>query len=144
MKGTTVKFIDIAMSMNVYTFIVWEFIRRYGYQDGVTKDKYGRGYVSSVKCRAWIDKLANYVRDQTFTYKQDVNKAQYLFRDLKRLAEEKRNERDVPREYSTDRAGNVIRYTWFGKNKTCGQLWRWDSSLGGWTFVKTVLKKVVE
>lgn len=144
MKGTTIKFIDIAMSMNVHTFIVWEFIRRYGYQDGVTKDKYGSGYVSSVKCRAWIDKLANYVRDQNFTYKQDVNKAKYLFRDLDRLAEEKRNERDVPREYSTDRAGNVIRYTWFGKNKTCGQLWRWDSSLGGWTFVKTVSKKVVE
>lgn len=144
MKGTTVKFIDIAMSMNVHTFIIWEFIRRYGYQDGVTKDRYGRGYVSSVKCRAWIDKLANYVRDQNFTYKQDVNKAQYLFRDLDRLAEEKRNERDVSREYSTDRAGNVIRYTWFGKNKTWGQLWRWDSSLGGWTFVKTVLKKVVE
>lgn len=144
MKSTTVKFIDIAMSMNVHTFIVWEFIRRYGYQDGVTKDKYGRGYVSSVKCRAWIDKLANYVRDQNFTYKQNVNKARYLFRDLDRLAEEKRNERDVPREYSTDRAGNVIRYTWFGKNKTWGQLWRWDSSLGGWTFVKTVPKKVVE
>lgn len=144
MKGTTVRFIDIAMSMNVYTFIIWEFIRRYGYQDGVTKDKYGRGYVSSAKCRAWIDKLADYVREQDFTYKQGVNKAQYLFRDLDRLAEEKRNERDVQREYSTDRAGNVIRYTWFGENRTCGQLWRWDSSLGGWTFVKTVLKKVVE
>ena len=119
MIGTTVKFIDIAMSMNVHTFIIWEFIRRYGYGEGVTKD-------------------------QDFSYKQEINKRQYLFRDLDRLAEEKRNEQDVPREYSTDRAGNVIRYTWFNKNKTCGQLWRWDCSIGGWTFVKTVAKKVVE
>lgn len=144
MKGSRIKFIDIAMSMNVHAFIIWEFIRKFGYEEGVEKDKYGRGYVSSAKCRGWIDKLAGYVKEQDFSYKQEINKRQYLFRDLDRLAEEKRNERDVPREYSTDRAGNVIRYTWFNKNKTCGQLWRWGGAIGGWTFVKTVVKKVVE
>ena len=90
MRCTTVKFIDIAMSMNVHTFIIWEFIRRYGYNEGVTKDKYGRGYVSSAKCRGWIDKLAQYVKEQDFSYKQEINKRQYLFRDPDRLAEEKR------------------------------------------------------
>ena len=141
MKGSRVKFIDIAVSMNVHAFIIWEFIRKFGYEEGVEKDKYGRGYVSSTKCRQWINQLAEYVASHNYSYKQEFNKRQYLFRDENKLAEEKKNERDVKREYSTDRKGNVIRYTWMNGG---GQVWRWNPIISGWSFVKTVENKRVE
>ena len=90
MTGSTIKFIDIAMSMNVHAFIIWEFIRKFGHEEGVKKDKYGRGYVSSTKCRQWINQLAEYVASHNYSYKQEFNKRQYLFRDENKLAEEKR------------------------------------------------------
>lgn len=141
MKGSRTRFIDIAMSMNVHAFIIWEFIRKFGYEAGVEKDKYGRGYVSSTKCRQWINQLAEYVASHNYSYKQEFNKRQYLFRDENRLAEEKKNERDVKREYSTDREGNVIRYTYM---KEYLQVWRWNPSISGWSFVRTVTNKRVE
>lgn len=141
MKGSKIKFMDIAMSMNVHAFIIWEFIRKFGYEEGIEKDKYGRGYVSSTKCRQWINQLAEYVASHNYSYKQEFNKRQYLFRDENRLAEEKKNERDVRREYSTDRKGNVIRYTWMNGG---GQVWRWNPSISGWSFVRTVTNKRVE
>ena len=141
MKGSTIKFIDIAMSMNVHAFIIWEFIRKFGHEEGVKKDKYGRGYVSSVKCRQWINQLAEYVTSHNYSYKQEFNKRQYLFRDENKLAEEKKNERDVRREYSTDRKGNIIRYTYM---KDALQVWRWNPNISGWTFIRTVTNKRVE
>lgn len=130
MKGTTVKFIDIAMSMNVHVFIIWEFIRRYGYQEGVTKDKYGHGTVSARACRRWINGLYLYVRQQDFTYKQDINKRQYLFRDLERLAEEKRNEQDVARTYLIDKQRRIARRTTYRDGTS--QMWVWNTDGGGW------------
>lgn len=141
MKGSKTRFIDIAMSMNVHAFVIWEFIRKFGYEAGVEKDKYGRGYVSSAKCRLWINLLAEYVAGHKYSYKQEFNKRQYLFRDESRLAEEKKNERGVKREYSTDRKGNVIRYTHMKKGV---QVWKWDPDIPGWSFVKTVGNKKVE
>jgi hypothetical protein len=134
-----VNFIDIAYSMNVHVFIIWEFIRRYGYERGVRKDKYGRGDVSAVACRKWIHKLYEYTREQGFSYKQDVNKGLYIFRDEKRLVEEKRNEQDVRREYSVDKQGNIIRTTYLGEDEDTGQVYRWDNSFQGWKYVKTIL-----
>lgn len=134
-----VKFIDIAYSMNVHVFIIWEFIRRYGYERGVRKDKYGRGDVSAVACRKWIHKLYEYIQEQDFSYKQDVNKRQYIFRDEKRLAEEKRNEQDVKRVYSVDKDGNIIRTTLLGQDGDTGQVHRWDVHIQGWKYVKTIL-----
>ena len=133
-----VNFIDIAYSMNVHVFIIWDFIRRYGYERGVRKDKYGRGNVSAVACRKWIHKLYEYTRGQGFSYKQDVNKGLYIFRDEKRLAEEKRNEQDVRREYSVDKQGNIIRTTYLGEDEDTGQVYRWDNSFQGWKYVKTI------
>ena len=104
-----VRFIDIAHAMNVHTFIIWEFIHRYEHERGVCKDKYGQGNVSAVACQKWINKLYTYIRKQDFTYKQDINKRQYLFRNMMKYAEEKQNERDVPREYSIDKDGKIIR-----------------------------------
>ena len=141
MKGSRIKFIDVAVSMNIHVFIIWEFIRRFGYEKEVKKDKYGRGYVSSTKCRGWINQLAEYVASHNYSYKQEFNKRQYLFRDENKLAEEKKNERDVKREYSTDRKGNVIRYTYM---KDALQVWRWNPNISGWTFVRTVTNKRVE
>ena len=89
-----VSFMDMAVCLNCHVFIIWEFIRRYSYTAGVTKDRYGRGYVEAKLCNEWIDKLAKYVAAQDFTYKQPINKRQYLIRDEARLAEEKRNEQD--------------------------------------------------
>ena len=141
MKGSRIKFIDIAVSMNVHVFIIWEFIRKFGYEGGVEKDKYGRGCVRSTKCRQWINQLAEYVASHNYSYKQEFNKRQYLFRDENRLAEERKNERDVRREYSTDRKGNIIRYTWM---KEGGQVWRWNPDISGWSFIKKVGNKRVE
>lgn len=134
-----VKFIDIAYSMNVHVFIIWEFIRRYGYERGVRKDKYGRGDVSAVACRKWIHKLYEYIQEQDFSYKQGINKRQYIFRDEKRLAEEKRNEQDVKRVYSVDKDGNIIRTTLLGSDGDTGQVHRWDVYIQGWKYVKTIL-----
>lgn len=133
-----IRFIDIAHAMNVHTFIIWEFIRRYGHERDVSKDKYGQGDVSAAECRKWINKLYKYIREQDFTYKQDINKRQYLFRDMRKYTEEKQNERDVPREYSVDKDGNIIRYSWMGASRTFGHVWRWVPELGGWAFVEVI------
>ena len=135
-----VRFVDIAYSMNVHIFIIWEFIRKFGYERGTRKDKYGRGYVSAVQCRKWIQKLKEYIDEQDFTYKQEFNKRQYLYRDENKLSMEKRNEQDVPREYSVDKQGNIVRYTWFGEDRATGNEWRWDPDLNGWTFVRESAK----
>ena len=68
-----VSFMDMAVCLNCHVFIIWGFIRRYGYTAGVTKDKYGRGYAEAQLCNGWIDKLAKYVAAQDFTYKQPIN-----------------------------------------------------------------------
>ena len=135
-----VRFVDIAHSMNVHIFIIWEFIRKFGYERGTRKDKYGRGYVSAVQCRKWIHKLKEYIDEQDFTYKQEFNKRQYLYRDENKFAEEKRNGQDVPREYSVDKYGNIVRYTWLSKNRDTGSEWKWDADLNGWTFVQVLEK----
>lgn len=131
---------DIAYSMNVHIFIIWEFIRKFGYERGTRKDKYGRGYVSAVQCRKWIQKLKEYIDEQDFTYKQEFNKRQYLYRDENKLSLEKKNEQDVPRTYSVDKEGDIVRYTWFGKDRAAGTEWKWDADLNGWTFVQTIRK----
>lgn len=125
-----VSFMDIAVCLNCHVFIIWEFIRRYGYTAGVTKDKYGRGYVEAKLCNGWVDKLAKYVAAQDFTYKQPINKRQYLIRDEARLAEEKRNEQDISRTYGIDPDGRIKRVSTF-KNGTV-QTWYWCRSSLGW------------
>ena len=135
-----VRFVDIAYSMNVHIFIIWEFVRKFGYERGTRKDKYGRGYVSAVQCRKWIQKLKDYIDEQDFTYKQEFNKRQYLYRDENKLSLEKKNEQDVPRTYSVDKKGNIVRYTWFNKDRSTGDEWRWDADLNGWTFVQKLEK----
>lgn len=135
-----VRFVDIAYSMNVHIFIIWEFVRKFGYERGTRKDKYGRGYVSAVQCRKWIQKLKDYIDEQDFTYKQEFNKRQYLYRDENKYSLEKKNEQDVPRTYSVDKQGNIVRYTWFSKDRSTGDKWRWDADLNGWTFVQKLEK----
>lgn len=125
-----VSFMDIAVCLNCHAFIIWEFIRRYGYTAGVTKDKYGRGYVEAALCNGWIDKLAKYVAAQDFTYKQPINKRQYLIRDEARLAEEKKNEQDISRIYGIDPDGRIKRVSAF-KNGTV-QTWYWHRDSLGW------------
>ena len=124
-----VRFVDIAYSMNVHIFIIWEFIRKFGYERGTRKDKYGRGYVSAVQCRKWIQKLKEYIDKQDFTYRQDFNKRQYLYRDENKLSLEKKNEQDAPRTYSVDKHGNIVRYTWFSEDRATGTEWKWDADL---------------
>ena len=130
MKGSRINFIDIAVSMNVHVFIIWEFIRRFGYEKEVKKDKYGRGTVSARACRRWITGLYIYVKQQDFTYKQDINKRQYLFRDENRLLEEKKNEQDVSRMYMIDKKGRIARRTTYADGTF--QMWVWNTDGGGW------------
>lgn len=125
-----VSFMDLAVCLNCHVFIIWEFIRKYGYTAGVTKDKYGRGYVEIALCNEWIDKLAKYVASQNFTYKQLINKRKYLARDEARLAEERRNEQDISRTYEIDARGIIKRVSKF-KNGT-SQTWYWHRDSLGW------------
>lgn len=137
-----VKFVDIAQCLNVYAFIIWEFIRRYGFEKGVKKDRWGRGSVSARECRKWIDKLATYIGEQDFTYKQEVNKRQYLFRDGARRDEEKRNEQDVPRGYTIDKEGRIVRATLFPDGSV--MVWYWNADGGGWLFDRWERLKVTK
>lgn len=130
MKGSRINFIDIAVSMNVHVFIIWEFIRRFGYEKEVKKDKYGRGTVSARACRRWINELYIYVGQQDFTYRQGINKRQYLFRDENRLIEEKKNEQDVSRMYMVDKKGRIARRTTYRDGTF--QTWAWNTDGGGW------------
>lgn len=135
-----VSFMDLAMCLNCHVFIIWEFIKRYGFEKGVKKDRWGRGSVSARECRKWIDKLAAYISEQDFTYKQEVNKRQYLFRDEARRDEEKRNERDVPRRYTIDRQGRISRATLFPDGSI--MIWYW--SVDGWLFDRWESNKVTK
>ena len=133
-----VKFMDLAQCLNVHTFIIWEFIRRHGFEKGVKKDRWGHGSVSARECRKWIDKLAAYIGVQGFTYKQEVNKRQYLFRDEARRDEEKRNEQDVPRRYTIDKEGRISRATLFPDGSI--MIWHWSDD--GWLFDRWESNKV--
>lgn len=135
-----VKFMDLAACLNVHTFIIWEFIRRHGFEKGVEKDRWGRGSVSAHECRKWIDKLAAYIGGQGFTYKQEVNKRQYLFRDVARRDEEKRNEQDAPRRYTIDEEGRISRATLFPDGSI--MIWYWSAD--GWLFDRWESKKVTK
>lgn len=135
-----IKFVDIAQCLNVHAFVIWEFIRRYGFEKGVKKDKWGRGSVSCRECRKWIDKLATYIGGQGFTYKQEVNKRQYLFRDEARWDMEKRNEQDAPRQYTIDKEGRIRRATLFQDGSI--MIWHW--SVDGWQFDRWEGKKVTK
>ena len=137
-----VKFVDLAQCLNVHAFIIWEFIRRYGFEKGVKKDRWERGSVSPRECRKWIDKLATYIGGQDFTYKQEINKRQYLFRDEARRDEEKRNEQDVPRRYTIDKEGRISRATLFPDGSV--MVWYWNSDGGGWLFDRWERLKVTK
>lgn len=125
-----VSFMDLAVCLNCHAFIIWEFIRRCGYTAGVTKDRYGRGYVEAGLCNGWIDKLAKYVAAQDFTYKQPINKGQYLARDGARRAEEKRNGKGITRTYGIDPDGRIKRVSTFRNGTVQTSYWHRDSL--GW------------
>lgn len=131
---------DLARCLNVHTFIIWEFIRRHGFEKGVKKDRWGRGSVSARECQKWIDKLAAYIEKQDFTYKQRVNKRQYLFRDEARRDEEKRNEQDVPRRYTIDKEGRISQATLFRDGSIMICYW----SVDGWQFDRWESNKVTK
>ena len=137
-----IKFVDIAQCLNVHAFIIWEFIRRYGFEKGVKKDRWGRGSVSPRECRKWVDRLATYIGEQNFTYKQEINKRQYLFRDEARRDEEKQNERDVPRRYTIDKQGRISQATLFLDGSV--MVWYWDTDGGGWLFDRWERLKVTK
>ena len=137
-----IRFMDIAQSLNVHTFIIWEFIRRKGFEKGVIKDKWGQGSVSDRECRKWIDALATYIEDHDFTYKQVFNKSLYLFRDAERREEEKRNEQDAPRKYTIDKEGRISRATLFPNGSI--MIRYWDNAGCGWQFDRWKVLKVTK
>lgn len=94
-----IQFIDICNALNVHAFIVWEFIRRYGFLKGVMKDKWGHGSVLSGECDKWLDKFVGYLVFQEYSYKQEINKGQYTYRDTERFQREKESETDVLKVY---------------------------------------------
>ena len=94
-----IKFIDICNALNVHAFIVWEFLRRYGFLNGVSKDQWGRGSVLSSECDKWLNKFSGYLVFQEYSYKQEINKGLYTYRDPERFQREKESETDVPKVY---------------------------------------------
>lgn len=96
-----VKFVDICNAFNVHAFILWEFLRRYDHLEGVMKDKWGRGSVLSSECDKWLDKFFGYLAFQEYSYKQEINKGQYTYRDPERFQREKESETDVNKVYGT-------------------------------------------
>lgn len=120
-----VRFIDICNALNVHAFIVWEFIKRYGYTEGVRKDKFGRGYVQTGECRKWLSELVDYLKFQEYSYKQEINKGQYTYRNQDRFQREKESEADIERIVSSDEDGNITRLLLF-KNNSIG-VEQWDN-----------------
>lgn len=102
------RFIDIANCFNVHAFILWEMCKRYGFHP--VKDKYGRGHLEDAEATILVSMLPSYPALQRFTYKQEINKGQYVFRDEARRDREAESERDVPREYSVTE-GRIVRTT---------------------------------
>lgn len=94
-----IKFVDICNAFNIHAFIVWEFVRRYGFEKGITKDAFGRGYVKVKEADKWVNKLAEYLVFQEYSYKQSINKGQYTYRDRVRFQREKESESDIVRKY---------------------------------------------
>lgn len=94
-----IRFVDICNAFNIHAFIVWEFVRRYGHLKGVSKDKWGRGYVRTSECNKWVNKLSEYLAFQEYSYKQEINKGQYTYRDRARFEREKESESDIVRRY---------------------------------------------
>ena len=94
-----IKFVDLCNAFNVHAFIVWEFLRRYDHLEGVSKDKWGRGYVRSSECDKWLHKFSEYLVFQEYSYKQEINKGQYTYRDPERFQREKESETDVLKVY---------------------------------------------
>ena len=80
--------------------------------------------------------------EQDFTYKQEINKRQYLFRDEARRDEEKRNEQDVPRRYTIDKEGRISRATLFPDGSV--MIWYWNADCGGWLFDRWERLKVTK
>ena len=97
-----IRFVDICNAFNIHAFIVWEFVRRYGFEKGITKDSYGRGYVPAKEANKWVNKLSEYLVFQEYSYKQEINKGQYTYRDRTRFKREKESESDIIRRYGAD------------------------------------------
>ncbi|WAX10824.1 hypothetical protein BV739P1_00025 [Phocaeicola phage BV739P1] len=103
-----IKFIDLCNAFNVHSFIVWEFIRRYDFLKGVSKDQWGRGSVQSSECDKWLDKFSGYLVFQEYSYKQEINKGLYTYRDPERFQREKESETDVSKVYGA-KDGTITR-----------------------------------
>lgn len=130
----TISFKVIGAALNIHDFIIWEFVRRYGYDKGITKDRNGRGVAQWQKANLWIDKLARYLRFQEYSYKQKINKRQYTYISRERFQHEKEGEQDVRREYGVNDKGQVIRTTIFADGTK--QMWHWGTLEYAWQLTK--------
>ena len=111
-----IRFVDLCNAFNIHAFIVWEFVRRYGFEKGITKDVYGRGYVPAKDANKWVNKLSEYLVFQEYSYKQEINKGQYTYRDIARFKREKESESDIVRRYGA--VGNSLTRTNVYRNGT--------------------------
>lgn len=130
----TISFKVIGAALNIHDFIIWEFVRRYGYDKGITKDRKGRGVVQWQKANLWIDKLAQYLKFQEYSYKQEINKGQYTYISRERFQREKESEQDVRREYGVNDKGQVTRATIFADGTK--QMWHWGTLECAWQLTK--------
>lgn len=135
---TRIKFIDIANLFNVGGFAVFEFFREQGLK--FEKDKYGRGY-----CEVGVfnpNDFVEYLKRQEHTYRGDVHKMQYLYRDRGRYLEQKKCETDVRRFYTVGQSGAFYLTTVY-KDFSC-EVKRWHtdfcyySLVGRWASVGDV------
>ena len=94
----------------------------------------GRGSVQWQKANLWIDKLAQYLKFQEYSYKQEINKGQYTYISRERFQREKESEQDVRREYGVNDKGQVIRATIFADGTK--QMWHWGALEYAWQLTK--------
>ena len=128
-----ISFKEIGRCLNVHQFFIWEFIRRYGYEKGVHKDRFGFGHVPARLANRWIHKLAEYRSFQQYSYKQEINKGQYTYISEERRQREVESEQDLERVYGVDEDGSIVRGTVFASGGR--QVWKWNDLFQSWQLV---------
>ena len=129
MNHSMIKFKDIANLFNVGGFAVFEFFREQGLE--FVKDRWGRG-----SCPVEVfnpNDFVAYLKRQEHTYRGEVHKMQYLYRDRARYEEQKKCETDVQRFYRVGPSGTFYLITRY-RDFTC-EVKRWHTDYCYYTLV---------
>lgn len=136
-----VRVIDVANLFNVGGFAVFEFLRENG--TPFEKDAFGRGYVNAVDID--LNAFADHLKRQEHTYRGEVHKMHYLYRDKAKYEEAKKCETDIERYYRVDdRTGTIYLVSKFRDHTCVVKKWhtkeQYYSTVGYWASVHDLPK----